>query len=97
MAEPDGAGSDLDRWLERFLKALGHKKRRSWAPMYLRGLLGPSERKSLQPMAARLGLPGHDQLSCSTSSPARPGTTRRCGGCWPSGPTGWWADRVRCW
>ncbi len=55
MAEPDGAGSDLDRWLEPFLKALGHKKRRTWAPMYLRGLLGSSERKSLQPMAARLG------------------------------------------
>ena len=26
--------------------------------------------------------------SCSTSSPARLGTTRRCGGCWPSRPTG---------
>jgi SRSO17 transposase len=70
MAEPDGAGSDLDRWLEPFLKALGHKKRRTWAPMYLRGLLGPSERKSLQPMAARLGLPGHDQLQHFVASPA---------------------------
>ena len=46
MAELDGAGSDLDRWLEPFLKVLGHKKRRTWAPMYLRGPLGPSERKS---------------------------------------------------
>src|SRR5687767_12850559 len=62
MAELDGAGSDLDRWLAPFLDALGHKKRRTWAPMYLRGLLGPSERKSLQPMAASLGLSGHDQL-----------------------------------
>ena len=33
MAELDGAGSDLDRWLEPFLKGLGHKKRRTWAPM----------------------------------------------------------------
>ena len=41
---------------------LGHGKRRRWAPVYLRGLLGPGERKSLQPMAARLGLGGHDQL-----------------------------------
>jgi SRSO17 transposase len=30
--------------------------------LYVRGLLGPSERKSLQPMAAQLGLGGHDQL-----------------------------------
>jgi SRSO17 transposase len=56
------AMQDLDVWLEPFLAALRHKKRRLWAPLYLRGLLGPSERKSLQPMAASLGLPGHDQL-----------------------------------
>jgi SRSO17 transposase len=62
MAEAGGAGSDLDCWLEPFLAALGHKKRRTWAPLYLGGLLGPSERKSLQPMAASLGLSGHDQL-----------------------------------
>ena len=65
MAELDGIGSDLDRWLEPFLAALGHKKRRGWAPLYLRGLLGPSERKSLQPMAASLGLPGHASRSTS--------------------------------
>ena len=38
--------------------------------MYLRGLLGPSERKSLQPMAACLGLSGHDQLQHFIASPA---------------------------
>ena len=54
------ASEDFDRWLEPFLAALGHRKRRLWAPLYLRGLLGPSERKSLQPMAASLGLSGHD-------------------------------------
>ena len=67
MAECDGAGGDLDRWLEPFLEVLGHKKRRTWAPMYL---LGPSERKSLQPMAASLGLSGHDQLQHFIASPA---------------------------
>src|SRR5918993_194441 len=70
MAEARGAGGDLDRWLAPFLDALGHKKRRTWAPLYLRGLLGPGERKSLQPMAARLGLPGHDQLQHFIASPA---------------------------
>jgi SRSO17 transposase len=70
MAEARGAGGDLDRWLAPFLAALGHKKRRTWAPLYLRGLMGPGERKSLQPMAARLGLSGHDQLQRFIGSPA---------------------------
>ena len=79
MAEAGGAGSDLDCWLEPFLAALGHKKRRTWAPLYLRGLLGPSERKSLQPMAASLGLSGHDQLQHFIASRA-----------WDDGPL--WRD-----
>ncbi|MDQ2803122.1 MAG: IS701 family transposase, partial [Pseudomonadota bacterium] len=49
---------------------MGRKTRREWAPFYLRGLLGPGERKSLQPMAARLGLPGHDQLQHFVASTA---------------------------
>jgi hypothetical protein len=53
-----GAAPDLDAWLASFLAALGHKRRRGWAPLHLRGRLGPSERKSLQPMAACLGLSG---------------------------------------
>src|SRR3954464_2533899 len=70
MAGADGIGNDLDCWLEPFLEVLGHKRRRSWAPLYLRGLLGPSERKSLQPMATSLGLSGHDQLQHFIASPA---------------------------
>lgn len=62
--------ADLGVWLGPFVAALGHKKRRVWAPLYLRGLLGPSERKSLQPMAASLGLSGHDQLQHFIASPA---------------------------
>src|SRR3712207_462393 len=61
---------ELDGWLGPFLAALRHEKRRLWAPVYLRGLLGPGERKSLQPMAARLGLRGHDQLHHFVASPA---------------------------
>jgi SRSO17 transposase len=64
------AAENFDGWLEPFLAALGHKKRRAWAPLYLRGLLGPSERKSLQPMATSLGLSGHDQLQHFIASPA---------------------------
>src|ERR671920_191881 len=61
---------DLEAWLAPFLTAMGRKTRRVWAPLYLRGLLGPGERKSLQPMATRLGLPGHDQLQHFIASPA---------------------------
>src|SRR5918995_2482870 len=69
MADADWR-AELDGWLGPFLAALGHGKRRLWAPAYLRGLLGPGERKSLQPMAARLGLEGHDQLHHFVASPA---------------------------
>ena len=62
--------ADLDAWLTPFLDVLGRKTRRTWAPLYLRGLLGPGERKSLQPMATRLGLSGHDQLQHFIASPA---------------------------
>src|SRR4051812_18429294 len=64
------AAEDLDTWLEPFLAALVHRKRRLWAPLYWGGLLGPGERKSLQPMAASLGLSGHDQLQHFIASPA---------------------------
>jgi SRSO17 transposase len=70
MATVHGGGADLDRWLVPFLEVLGRKTRRTWAPLYLRGLLGPGERKSLQPMATRLGLGGHDQLQHFIASPA---------------------------
>src|ERR1700755_2057610 len=66
----DGAGCDLDVWLTPFLEVMGRKTRRPWAPLYVRGLLGPSERKSLQPMARQLGLGGHDQLQHFIASPA---------------------------
>src|SRR5215208_6777002 len=61
---------DLDEWLKPFLEVVGRKTRRSWAPLYVRGLLGPGERKSLQPMAMQLGLGGHDQLQHFIASPA---------------------------
>jgi len=48
--------------LARAHKAGQAMARRAWAPLYLRGLLGPGERKSLQPMAARPGLSGYGQL-----------------------------------
>jgi SRSO17 transposase len=77
MADVGGGLRDLDTWLAPFLDVMGRKTRRFWAPFYLRGLLGPGERKSLQPMAARLGLSGHDQLQHFIASTA-----------WDDGPLG---------
>ena len=53
---------ELQRWLAPFLAALGHKSRRRWAPVYLQGLIGPGDRKSVQPMAARVAPADHEQL-----------------------------------
>ena len=70
MAMAADAVHDLDEWLKPFLEVLGRKTRRTWAPLYVRGLLGPGERKRLQPMALQLGLGGHDQLQHFIASPA---------------------------
>ena len=45
---------DLTRWLKPFLDRLGHKARRRMCPLYVAGLIGPGDRKSVQPMAERL-------------------------------------------
>ena len=53
---------ELERWLEPFLTRLGHKARRRMCPLYIAGLIGPGERKSVQPMAIRLAPGEYDQL-----------------------------------
>ncbi|MGL4288886.1 MAG: IS701 family transposase, partial [Phreatobacter sp.] len=49
-------------WLAPFLATLRHKARRRMLPLYVSGLIGPGERKSMQPMAARLAAGDYDQL-----------------------------------
>jgi SRSO17 transposase len=53
---------ELGRFLEPFLDRLGHKARRQMCPLYVSGLIGPGDRKSIQPMAERLGFGEYDQL-----------------------------------
>src|ERR1019366_1916302 len=53
---------ELRVWLAPFLAKLGHKARRRMLPVYLSGLIGPGDRKSVQPMAARLAPGDYDQL-----------------------------------
>ena len=60
MEGPTMVGKTLDwkqelaRWLKPFLDRLGHKARRQMCPLYVSGLIGPGDRKSIQPMAKRM-------------------------------------------
>jgi SRSO17 transposase len=51
---------ELEGWLAPFLARLRHQAQRHWAPFYLKGLILPGERKSVEPMAARVA-PGDTQ------------------------------------
>jgi SRSO17 transposase len=53
---------DLKRWLELYLEDLGNKTRRRMCPAYIAGLIGPGDRKSIQPMAARAEALSYDRL-----------------------------------
>lgn len=53
---------DLERWLEPYLQGLGNKTRRRMCPAYIGGLIGPGDRKSIQPMAARVDALSYDRL-----------------------------------
>ena len=59
---------ELGGWLKPFLDRLGHKARRRMCPLYVAGLIGPGDRKSVQPMAERLA-PG-DMIGCIICRPA---------------------------
>src|SRR5262249_16454491 len=53
---------ELGRWLKPFLDRLGHKARRRMCPLYVSGLVGPGDRKSVEPMAGGVGGGDYDQL-----------------------------------
>ena len=53
---------ELEHWLAPFVAALKHKTRGRMCPAYIVGLIGPGDRKSVQPMAARDAGVSYDQL-----------------------------------
>ena len=53
---------ELEAWLKPFVLALGDRRRGRMCSPYVAGLIGPGDRKSIQPMAAREGVVGYDQL-----------------------------------
>jgi len=54
--------NESERWLAPFLERLGNKTRRRMCPRYVARLIGPGDRKSVQPMAARFAPGDYDQL-----------------------------------
>ena len=51
---------DLECWLAPFMAGMRREEQRRWALVYLKGLILPGERKSIEPMAARVA-PGDVQ------------------------------------
>src|SRR5689334_9017437 len=58
----EGWEDELERWLEPFPARLRRREQRRWAPFYLEGLILPGERKSVEPMAARVAAGDLQQL-----------------------------------
>jgi len=57
-----GWAGEFEHWLEPFLARLRRKAQRRWAPFYVKGLILPGERKSVEPMAARVAPADIQQL-----------------------------------
>ena len=55
-------GGRASRMAQAVLDRLGYKSRRRMCPLYVAGLIGPGDRKSVQPMAERLAPGDYDQL-----------------------------------
>ena len=55
-------GAELSLFLQPFIDRFGHKKRGAMCPLYIAGLLGPGDRKSIEPMATRLAPGQYDRL-----------------------------------
>ncbi len=66
-----GWKEELERFLGPFLARLGHKARRRMCPLYVSGLIGPGDRKSIQPMAERLARGDYDQFHHFVARPSR--------------------------
>ena len=92
----EGWAGELERRLEPFLARLRRKAQRRWAPFYLKGLLLPGERKSIEPLAARVAPGDLQQLHhfVSTSPWATAPLEEES---WSRPPTGWWAGPMRRW
>ena len=74
-ASPGSWQEDLDRWLEPFRAGLNRPAQKRWMATYLKGLVLPGERQSIEPMAARVAPGAVQQLHHFVSTSP-----------WPTGP-----------
>src|SRR6202041_1469648 len=54
--------NELGRWLAPFVGRFSHKARRRMCPLYVAGLIGPGDRKSVGPMAERVAPGDYDRV-----------------------------------
>ena len=81
---------ELAGWLGPFVERFGHKARRRMCPLYVAGLIGLGDRKSVGAMAERVAPGDYDRLHHFVSdgvwdeaplaarTPSSSSTTRRC-------------------
>src|SRR3954454_15522648 len=80
----DGWEAELEGWLEPFLGRLRRQAQRRWAPFYLKGLILPGGRKSIEPMAARVAPGDVQQLHhFVATSPWATAPVEDSAACWP--------------
>src|SRR5208283_2104151 len=60
---------EFPRFLAPFAEPMGRSERREGAALYIEGLLLPGERKSIEPMAERLGVDSQKLQQFVTDSP----------------------------
>jgi SRSO17 transposase len=53
---------ELEKWCKPYLTAWRHKVRQRWAPLYIKGLLLPGDRKSIEPIVERVAPGDKEQL-----------------------------------
>ena len=63
------SGREFESFMSAIVPALGRSERRQAAIRYIEGLLMEGERKSIQPLAARLGVDGQTLQQFVTDSP----------------------------
>ena len=66
--------NDLETWLTPFVASLGHKTRGRMCPSYVAGLIGPGDRKSVRPLAARDDAVSYPLMSCKVETRAQRST-----------------------
>ncbi|MBB4794939.1 SRSO17 transposase [Streptomyces nodosus] len=75
---------DLEAFTAELFDGFFRADQRRWGQAYVRGLLLDGRRKSVEPMAARLGEDGNRQALRTSSPPVR-GMRPMCGPGWPGG------------